>query len=162
MPAIAASQQPLRIRCSPWSRDVDAGVNGLRGNAADHLTKDVVPYIISNFGGRADRAGWGVVGWSMGGTCAVDLSVIHPEQFSALVDISGDLTPNVLFEVSAHPPGGPRRRRALAVRTGQYPRHRLLGHLAGQLGTPGVARIPLPGTAIPVTAVKTSVPVGGR
>ena len=30
-------------------------VNGIRGNAADHLTKDVVPYMVSNFGVSPDR-----------------------------------------------------------------------------------------------------------
>jgi S-formylglutathione hydrolase FrmB len=69
-------------------------VNGPRGNAADHLTKDVVPFMINNFGVSARRAKWGVVGWSMGGTCAVDLTVMHPELFSAFVDIAGDLGPN--------------------------------------------------------------------
>ena len=69
-------------------------VNGTRGNAADHLTKDVVPYMISNHGVSADRANWGVVGWSMGGTCAVDLTVMHPDMFSAFEDIAGDLGPN--------------------------------------------------------------------
>ncbi|HUH71555.1 MAG TPA: alpha/beta hydrolase-fold protein [Mycobacterium sp.] len=69
-------------------------VNGVRGNAADHLTKDVVPYMISNFGVSADRSNWGVVGWSMGGTCAVDLTVMHPEMFSAFVDVAGDFSPN--------------------------------------------------------------------
>lgn len=69
-------------------------VNGSRGNAADHLTKDVVPYVVSNFGVSADPSHWGVVGWSMGGTCAVDLTVMHPNLFSAFVDIEGDLTPN--------------------------------------------------------------------
>ena len=34
-------------------------VNGTRGNAADHLTKDIVPYMISNFGVSADAANWG-------------------------------------------------------------------------------------------------------
>ena len=68
-------------------------VNGSRGNAADHLTKDVVPYMISNFGVSADRANWGVVGFSMGGTCAVELAVMHPELFSAFVDIAGDAAP---------------------------------------------------------------------
>ena len=43
---------------------------------------------------QPDRANWGVVGWSMGGTCAVDLAVMHPELFSAFVDIAGDLGPN--------------------------------------------------------------------
>ena len=69
-------------------------VNGTRGNASYHLTKDVVPYMISNFGVSADRNDWGIVGWSMGGTCAVDLTVRRPELFSAFVDISGDLGPN--------------------------------------------------------------------
>ncbi len=70
-------------------------VNGSRGNAADHLTKDVVPFMVSNFGVSADRANWGVAGWSMGGTCAVTLSVMHPELFSAFVDIAGDFRPNI-------------------------------------------------------------------
>ncbi|OMC03341.1 hypothetical protein A5733_24095 [Mycobacterium sp. NS-7484] len=69
-------------------------VNGVRGNAADHLTKDVVPYLVSNFGVRADRDGWGIAGWSMGGTCAVDLTLMHPDMFSSFVDIAGDLRPN--------------------------------------------------------------------
>ena len=69
-------------------------VNGKRGNAADHLTKDVVPFMVSSFHVSATRANWGVAGWSMGGTCAVDLAVMHPDMFSAFVDIAGDLTPN--------------------------------------------------------------------
>lgn len=68
-------------------------VNGPRGNAADHLTKDVRPYVISQFGASANPAGWGVVGWSMGGTCAVDLTVMHPDLFSAFIDIAGDHGP---------------------------------------------------------------------
>jgi len=69
-------------------------VNGVRGNAADHLTKDVVPYMISKFGVSPDRSNWGIAGWSMGGTCAVDLTVMHPEMFSAFVDVAGDFFPN--------------------------------------------------------------------
>ncbi|QNJ95642.1 esterase family protein [Mycolicibacterium fluoranthenivorans] len=69
-------------------------VNGTRGNASLHLTKDVVPYMISNFGVSPDRSRWGIMGWSMGGTCAVELSVRRPELFSAFVDIAGDLGPN--------------------------------------------------------------------
>ncbi|OBG63691.1 hypothetical protein A5702_22050 [Mycobacterium sp. E3339] len=69
-------------------------VNGARGNAADHLTKDVVPYMVSKFGVSRDRTNWGVAGWSMGGTCAVDLTVMHPDIFSAFVDVAGDFFPN--------------------------------------------------------------------
>lgn len=68
-------------------------VNGPRGNAADHLTKDVRPYVISQFGASGKPANWGVVGWSMGGGCAVDLTVMHPGLFSAFVDIAGDRGP---------------------------------------------------------------------
>jgi S-formylglutathione hydrolase FrmB len=69
-------------------------VNGNRGNAEDHLIKDVVPFVISNFAVSDQRSHWGVVGWSMGGTCAVDLTVMHPDRFSAFVDVAGDLGPN--------------------------------------------------------------------
>jgi S-formylglutathione hydrolase FrmB len=76
-----------------FSNDTEC-VNGPRGNAADHLTKDVVPYMIANFGVSADPADWGVVGWSSGGTCALSLAVTHPELFGAFVDIDGQFGPN--------------------------------------------------------------------
>ena len=69
-------------------------VNGTRGNAADHLTKDVVPFMEATYGVSANPANWGIVGWSMGGTCAVDLAVMHPDEFSTFEDIAGDLGPN--------------------------------------------------------------------
>ncbi|KGI68234.1 membrane protein [Mycolicibacterium rufum] len=69
-------------------------VNGTRGKSADHLTRDVVPFMRANFGVSPAAANWGVVGWSMGGTCAVDLAVMHPDMFSAFEDIAGDLAPN--------------------------------------------------------------------
>jgi S-formylglutathione hydrolase FrmB len=69
-------------------------VNGSRGNAADHLTKDVPPFMEATYGVSANPANWGIVGWSMGGTCAVDLAVMHPGQFSTFEDIAGDLSPN--------------------------------------------------------------------
>jgi len=69
-------------------------VNGPHGNAADHLTGDVRAWVISHLGASPDPARWAVVGWSMGGTCAVDLAVMHPELFATFDDISGDLGPN--------------------------------------------------------------------
>jgi S-formylglutathione hydrolase FrmB len=69
-------------------------VNGPRGRAADHLTTDVVPYMVSHFGVSPDRANWGITGFSMGGTCAVGLTVMHPDMFSSFLDIAGDLAPN--------------------------------------------------------------------
>lgn len=69
-------------------------VNGSRGMAADHLTKDVVPYMEARYRVSPAAANWGIVGWSMGGTCAVDLTVMHPELFNAFVDVAGDVGPN--------------------------------------------------------------------
>ncbi len=69
-------------------------VDGPRGNAADHLTKEARPYVISEFGTSSAAADWGVVGWSMGGTCAIDLAVMHPDLFATFVDIGGDRGPN--------------------------------------------------------------------
>ncbi|WP_284236227.1 alpha/beta hydrolase [Mycobacterium antarcticum] len=69
-------------------------VNGSRGNSADHLIKDVVPFMEAHYGVSTDRANWGLVGWSMGGTCAVDLATMHPDMFSTFEDIAGDLAPN--------------------------------------------------------------------
>lgn len=69
-------------------------VNGPRGDAADHLTRDVPSYLESRFAASADPAQWAVVGWSMGGTCAVDLAVMHPELMHTFVDIAGDIGPD--------------------------------------------------------------------
>lgn len=69
-------------------------VNGIRGNAADHLTKDVRPFMVSNFHVSDDPANWGAVGWSSGGTCALNLTVKYPDLFKAFVNIDGDLAPN--------------------------------------------------------------------
>ncbi len=99
MDAFAAAHNgnaPVLVLVDPsgqFDNDTE-GVNGPRGNAADHLTKDVVPYMISNFGVSPDPARWGVAGFSMGGTVAVDLTVMHPDLFSTFVDIEGDLAPN--------------------------------------------------------------------
>jgi S-formylglutathione hydrolase FrmB len=76
-----------------FSNDTEC-VNGTRGNSADHLTKDVIPYVISNFGVSSDPANWGLAGWSAGGTCALTLSLLHPELFRSFVDIDGQLGPN--------------------------------------------------------------------
>lgn len=69
-------------------------VNGVRGNAADHLTKDLVPYVNQHFGPGGEPPAWGVAGWSVGGTCAVSLAVMHPDIFTSFIDIVGDIAPN--------------------------------------------------------------------
>lgn len=69
-------------------------VNGPRGNAADHVVKEFVPYVIANFGVAAEASHWGVTGWSSGGTCSIMFLVRNPELFSAAVDLDGQLGPN--------------------------------------------------------------------
>jgi S-formylglutathione hydrolase FrmB len=68
-------------------------VDGPHGDAEDHLVKDVPAYLATHFG--VAPTGWAVAGWSMGGTCAIDLTVDHPEVFTHFLDISGDLGPNI-------------------------------------------------------------------
>jgi S-formylglutathione hydrolase FrmB len=75
-----------------FSNDTEC-VNGVRGNAADHITKDVVPFVTSHFQVSPDPAHWGIVGWSAGGTCALMTTVMHPELFGTFVDIDGQLGP---------------------------------------------------------------------
>jgi S-formylglutathione hydrolase FrmB len=67
-------------------------VDGPHGNSETHLVRDIPAYMARHFG--VSRTGWGVAGWSMGGTCAVDLAVEHPDVFRHFIDISGDLGPN--------------------------------------------------------------------
>jgi S-formylglutathione hydrolase FrmB len=96
MDAFAAThggQAPVAVFVDPsgsFANDTEC-VNGPRGNADDHLVRDVVPRMITEFGVRADM---GVVGFSTGGTCALLLAVRHPGAFDVFVDIAGDLGPN--------------------------------------------------------------------
>jgi S-formylglutathione hydrolase FrmB len=76
-----------------FSNDTEC-VNGPRGNAADHLTKEIIPFVVSHFGVSPNRANWGIAGWSMGGTCAITLTAKHPDLFSTFLDIDGDPFPN--------------------------------------------------------------------
>ena len=88
-------QAPIFVFIDPGGvfNDDTECVNGPRGNEADHLTKDVRPYVISRFGASAAPAQWAVVGWSMGGLCSIDLTVMHPDLFSTFEDIAGDRGP---------------------------------------------------------------------
>lgn len=70
-------------------------VDGPHGNVDTRITREVRPYVVRVFGARPDARGWAAAGWSMGGTCAVDLAVEHPSQFATFLDISGDVGPNL-------------------------------------------------------------------
>ncbi|HET6740482.1 MAG TPA: alpha/beta hydrolase-fold protein [Kribbella sp.] len=68
-------------------------VDGPRGNSADHLDQDIPKYVEKTFGASTNPRQWAVAGFSMGGTCALDLVVEHPNVFDHFIDISGDLAP---------------------------------------------------------------------
>ncbi|MDH6108183.1 S-formylglutathione hydrolase FrmB [Kitasatospora sp. MAP12-15] len=70
-------------------------VDGPHGNSEDHLVKDIPPYIEKTFNTATDPHKWGVAGWSMGGTCAIDLTVEHPNVFTHFGDFSGDHGPYI-------------------------------------------------------------------
>lgn len=69
-------------------------VDGPRGQAETYLTRDVPSAIIARYGASPDPKDWAVVGYSEGGTCAVSLTLRHPDVFGSFVGISGDTRPN--------------------------------------------------------------------
>src|SRR5207244_4064502 len=56
---------------------------------------DVRQYVIRTYGASPDPARWGVAGLSEGGTCALTLTLRHPDLFSAVGDFSGELAPSL-------------------------------------------------------------------
>jgi enterochelin esterase-like enzyme len=53
------------------------------------LTVDVPAYVKRTFRVRADRAGWGVIGYSAGGFCATNILLRNPQLYSAGASLSG-------------------------------------------------------------------------
>ncbi len=88
---------------------------------ATFLTNEVHGIVTSHFRVRADRAGWGLMGYSEGGYCAAQLTLRHPELYAAAVDIAGyDRPLSALFD--------------------RYPAQRAAGSLSALLrGAPPVA-----------------------
>jgi enterochelin esterase-like enzyme len=64
-------------------------VDSSRGQVETYLTTDVPDFVDDTFGTRPGSASWGVAGLSMGGYCALALSLRHPDRFGAFGDYSG-------------------------------------------------------------------------
>ncbi|MBN9240688.1 MAG: hypothetical protein BGO97_13325 [Micrococcales bacterium 70-64] len=70
-------------------------VDSAIGNSATYLTVDVPAWIRANLHVDDGPGGWGIGGFSQGGTCSIQLGAAHPDLFGAILDISGELEPKV-------------------------------------------------------------------
>lgn len=89
------------------TRDTEC-VNAVGGVAMDtFLTTDVPAAVTRMFRVRTDGAGWGLMGYSAGGFCAVNLALRHPTRYAAAASLSGyfhaltDATTGDLYRGSA-------------------------------------------------------------
>ncbi|NUR72184.1 MAG: esterase [Hamadaea sp.] len=65
-------------------------VDAVGGPAMDtFLTTDVPAAVEHRFRVRTDAAGWGLIGYSTGGFCAVNLALRHPDRYAAAASLSG-------------------------------------------------------------------------
>jgi enterochelin esterase-like enzyme len=60
-----------------------------------YLTKDVPEWARTHLRVRADRAAWGLTGYSAGGFCAMNLLLKHPDKYAAAASLSGYADPGI-------------------------------------------------------------------
>ncbi|MER7008714.1 alpha/beta hydrolase-fold protein, partial [Dactylosporangium sp. NPDC000555] len=65
------------------------------GNAETYLTADVPAFVTGTLHIEHTASSWGIVGFSEGGTCALDLVLGHPDIYRHVVDFGGDARPNL-------------------------------------------------------------------
>jgi S-formylglutathione hydrolase FrmB len=65
------------------------------GNAETYLTVDVPAVVQKEFGTKPPGAGWAVAGLSEGGSCALMLTLRHPQLFATFGDFGGLVGPRV-------------------------------------------------------------------
>jgi S-formylglutathione hydrolase FrmB len=70
-------------------------VDGPQGNAETYLTVDVPAFVTRTLRVQRSSERWAIVGFSEGGTCAVDLALAYPLTFRHFVDLAGDARPNL-------------------------------------------------------------------
>jgi S-formylglutathione hydrolase FrmB len=61
-----------------------------QGNAETYLTKDVIAAVDTKLRTQTNAKGRGIGGLSMGGFCALNLGLKHPDLYSAVMDLSGE------------------------------------------------------------------------
>ncbi len=65
------------------------------GNSATYLAVDVPNWIRGHLNVMQGAEHWAIGGWSQGGTCSIQLGAAHPDLFSAVLDVSGELGPSI-------------------------------------------------------------------
>lgn len=70
-------------------------VDGPQGRAETYLAVDVPAFVAGTLHIPRDPARWGIVGFSEGGTCALDLALAHPDVYRHVADLGGDLRPSL-------------------------------------------------------------------
>lgn len=65
------------------------------GNAETYMTVDVPAFITGTLRLDHNPSSWGIIGFSEGGTCALDLVLGHPDIYRHAVDFGGDARPNL-------------------------------------------------------------------
>jgi enterochelin esterase-like enzyme len=91
---ISAHRMPPAVVVLPYQtpdlRHDTECVNARGGVAAEtFLTQDVPDVVAQRFRVRTDAASWGLVGYSAGGFCSVNLALRHPDRYAAAVSLSG-------------------------------------------------------------------------
>src|SRR5262245_38996119 len=91
---IAAHRMPPAVVILPYQtpdlRHDTECVDASGGMAADtFLTRDVPAAVAQRFRVRTDAAAWGLIGYSTGGFCSVNLALRHPDRYAAAVSLSG-------------------------------------------------------------------------
>lgn len=68
-------------------------VNSPRGNVETYLTVDVPNFIKHNFHVDSSPSNWAIGGLSLGGMCAIMLTLRHPDVYNYFMDLGGELGP---------------------------------------------------------------------
>ncbi|MDX1492251.1 MAG: alpha/beta hydrolase-fold protein [Pseudohongiellaceae bacterium] len=74
-----------------WFVNYASSPGSAKNNWEDHLIKDVIGYVDTNFRTIAQREGRAIAGLSMGGFAAFSLGLRHPDMFISLGSTSGAL-----------------------------------------------------------------------
>ncbi len=91
-PVILVMPTVLQDRATGDSLCLDTAA---QGNAETYVVKDVVTAVDDQLRTQVDPKQRGIGGLSMGGYCALNLCLKHPDVYSAVLDFSGDTEPVV-------------------------------------------------------------------